>query len=146
MGLDWKHDGSVERRYEQRPGSERVLDRRFPNHQKVDKEKTVIAAINIFFVLAIAYSQYKHAKRDGMWSWYGFLVVIGSVGLFTLAFLIPAVNSTTLEAHPGVMITVLLSGILGFVAGLIYWARKYGIRAVQANAARAQSNDASKRV
>ena len=103
----------------------------------------MIAAINIFFVLMIAYSQYKHAKRNGMWSWYGFLIVIGSFGLFGLAFIIPVVNSTTLEAHPGVMITVLLSGILVFVSGLIYWARRYGIRALQANAAQAQQKQSS---
>lgn len=100
----------------------------------------MIAAINIFFVLLIAYSQYKHAKRDGMWSWYGFLAFLGAAGLFIFLFLVPVVNSTTLEAHPGVMMTIIFSGILVFTVALIWCARIYGIRAVKAQAARAQAN------
>ena len=100
----------------------------------------MIAAINIFFVLLIAWSQYKQGKRNGMWSWYGFLAFLGAVGLFLCLFLLPVINSTTLEAHPGAMMTILFSGILVFTAGLIYCARIYGIRAVKAQAARAQAN------
>ena len=103
----------------------------------------MIAAINIFFVLLIAYSQYKQGKRNGMWSWYGFLAFLGAAGLFLCLFLIPVVNSTTLQAHPGAMMTIIFSGILVFTVALIWCARIYGIRAVKAQAEREQARQQS---
>jgi hypothetical protein len=103
----------------------------------------MFAVINVFFVLLIAYSQYKQGKRNGMWSWYGFLAFLGAAGLFIFLFLVPVVNSTTLEAHPGAMMTIMFSGILVFVGALIWCARIYGIRAVKAQAAREQARQQS---
>ncbi len=88
----------------------------------------MIPAISVLFVLAIAFTQYKQARRNGQWSWLGFFVVLGSMLGFGAAFLIPVIHSTSLQAHPAVMITVLLSGILLFVVLLIYACRKYYAR------------------
>src|ERR1017187_2010481 len=84
----------------------------------------MVTLIPVFFVLVMAYAQYKQAKRNGQWSWLGFLTILGAMALFILCFLIPVVNSTTLEARPGLMITVILGGILVFMVGLIYTCRR----------------------
>lgn len=85
----------------------------------------MVAAISVFFVLAIAFSQYKQAERNGQWSWLGFLTVLGAMVAFLAAFIIPVVNSKFLQARPGWMITAILSGILIFVSALIYACRRY---------------------
>jgi len=85
----------------------------------------MVAAISVLFVLAMAYSQYKQADRNGQWSWMGFFAVLGAMVAFLAAFIIPVVNSTLLQAHPGWMMAVLLSGILVFVSALILACRRY---------------------
>jgi hypothetical protein len=85
----------------------------------------MIALISVLFVLSIAYSQYRQAKRKGEWSWKGFLIVIGSMAVFVGGFLIPLVQSTTMQAHVGLMMTAMFGGILLFTTALIYCCRRY---------------------
>ncbi len=104
----------------------------------------MIPALSVLFVLVIAYSQYSQAKRNGQWSWAGFFVVLGSMLGFAAAFLIPVVQSTKLQAHPGLMVAVILTGNVLFVAALIYACRRYYMRTPKANGSSASSaGDAS---
>jgi hypothetical protein len=103
----------------------------------------MIPALSVLFVLAMAYSQYSQAKRNGQWSWAGFFVVLGSLLGFLAAFLIPVIQSKTLQAHPGLMITVILTGNLLFVAALIYACRRYSMRASRAKASPPPAGDTS---
>jgi hypothetical protein len=92
----------------------------------------MIPALSVLFVLAIAYSQYSQAKRNGQWSWAGFFVILGSMLGFAAAFLIPVVQSTKLQARPGLMVAVILTGNVLFVAALIYACRRYYMRGPKA--------------
>jgi peptidoglycan/LPS O-acetylase OafA/YrhL len=88
----------------------------------------MIGLIPVIFVLVMAYAQYKQGKRNSQWSWFGFFGVLGAMGLFLVCFIIPVVQSKTLEAHPGRMMTALLGGILVFTSALIYAARRISMK------------------
>jgi hypothetical protein len=83
----------------------------------------LISVASLFF---FAYSAYKQSKRDGSWSWRHFFTLIGLVGVLLFCFIIPVVNSKTLEAHPAILLTILFSGSFLFVMGIILLARKWG--------------------
>ncbi|HEY1902474.1 MAG TPA: hypothetical protein VGG56_08605 [Terracidiphilus sp.] len=85
----------------------------------------MISLISVLFVLSMAYSQYRQAKRTGEWSWKGFLIIFGSTAVLVGGFLIPLVRSTTMRAHVALMMTAIFGGILLFVATLIYGCRRY---------------------
>jgi hypothetical protein len=87
------------------------------------------AFIPVLFVLFIAYSQYRSAKKQGTWSWPGFFLMLVAMGLLIVGFIVPVVNSTNLRAHPGWMMAIMLGGIFLFVGGIIYACRRYyGLR------------------
>ena len=46
--------------------------------------------------------------------------------MLLFCFIIPVVNSKTLEAHPAILLTVLFTGTFVFVMGIIFLARKWG--------------------
>jgi len=84
------------------------------------------ALISALWLLFFAYSSYKQSKKDGSWSWRNFVTLIGLVAVLLFCLIIPVVNSKTLEARPGLMMTVLFGGIVLFVVGIILIARKWG--------------------
>jgi predicted membrane channel-forming protein YqfA (hemolysin III family) len=76
------------------------------------------------FVLMIGYNSYRIAKRRGEWSWRQFFIVIGSIAVFTVVFIIPLAYSSWMDTRPGLLMTVLLSGIFLFVGTIAYLFRK----------------------
>jgi hypothetical protein len=84
------------------------------------------ALISALWLLFFAYSAYRESKQDGSWSWRHFFTLIGLVAVLLFCFIIPVVSSKTLEAHPGLLMTVLFGGIVLFVTGIIILARKWG--------------------
>lgn len=84
------------------------------------------ALISAFCLLFFAYSAYRQSKRDGSWSWRHFFTLIGLVAVLVFCFIVPVVRSKTLEARPGLLMTVLFSGIALFVVGVILLARQWG--------------------
>lgn len=84
------------------------------------------ALISALWLLFFAYSAYKQSKQDGSWSWRHFFTLIGLVAVLLFCFILPVVNSKTLEARPALLMTVMFSGILLFVAGVIVLARRWG--------------------
>lgn len=84
------------------------------------------ALISALWLLFFSYSAYKQSKQDGSWSWRHFFTLIGLVAVLLFCFIIPVVNSKTLEAHPAILLTILFSGSFLFVTGIIFLARKWG--------------------
>ena len=76
------------------------------------------------FVLLIASSSYKNAKRQGVWRWGQFFAVIGSMAVFIAVFIVPLSYSSWMEKRPGLLVTVMLSGIFLFVGTLVYVLRR----------------------
>jgi FtsH-binding integral membrane protein len=84
------------------------------------------ALISVVAFLFFAYSAYGQSRRDGSWSWRHFFTLIALVAVLLFCFIIPVVSSKTLQARPGILMTILFSGIGLFVAGVIVLARKWG--------------------
>jgi uncharacterized membrane protein len=75
-------------------------------------------------VLMVGYGSYRNAKRRGEWSWSQFFILIGAFAAFTAFFIIPLAYSPWMDTRPGLLITVLLSGIIIFVGTIAYLFRK----------------------
>jgi uncharacterized membrane-anchored protein len=84
------------------------------------------ALISALAMLFFAYSAYKQSKRDGSWSWRHFFTLIALVAMMLFCFILPVVNSKTLQSNPALLMTVMFSGIFLFVAGIIVLARRWG--------------------
>ncbi len=80
------------------------------------------------FYLSIAFHMYQDAKRNGQWSWVRFFSILGAMGVFSVAFIVPVATWGVDHARPGTVIAVMLSGIFVFVAGLVIVLRKLPTR------------------
>jgi hypothetical protein len=76
------------------------------------------------FYLAIAFHMYRDAKRTGQWSWVRFFVILAAMGIFSAVFIVPVATWGAGAGRPGIVVTVMLSGIVVFVAVLIIVLRK----------------------
>jgi cbb3-type cytochrome oxidase subunit 3 len=76
------------------------------------------------FYLAIGVHVYRDAKRNGQWSWARFFFILAATGVFLAALIVPLAHWQGGQAHPGILITIMLSAIVVFVAALIFVLRK----------------------
>jgi tetrahydromethanopterin S-methyltransferase subunit C len=86
------------------------------------------------FYLSIAFHMYQDAKRNGQWSWLRFLSILAAMGVFSVAFILPVASWGVGTGRPGLVIAVMLSGIVVFVAGLIIVLRKMPMKATPVDA------------
>ncbi len=72
------------------------------------------------FYLAIAVHVYQDAKRNGQWSWRRFFCILAATGVFLAALIVPLAHWQGGQAHPGILIAIMLGAIVVFVAALIF--------------------------
>jgi len=84
------------------------------------------ALISALAMVFFAYFAYKQSKQDASWSWRHFFTLIAVIALMAFGFIVPVVNSKTLQSNPALLMTVLFSGIFLFVAAIIVLARRWG--------------------
>ena len=71
------------------------------------------------FELALAFLVYRHARRNGTWSWPYFALVLGAAILFIVAFIVPVASAKSLQEHPGRMVAIIAVGTLVFIIALV---------------------------
>jgi uncharacterized membrane protein YhaH (DUF805 family) len=76
------------------------------------------------FYLAIGVHVYQDAKRNGQWSWTRFFFILAATGVFLAALIVPLAHWQGGQAHPGILITIMLGAIVVFVATLVIILRK----------------------
>ena len=76
------------------------------------------------FYLAVAVQVYRDARRNNQWSWARFLAILAATGVFLAALIVPLAHWRGGQAHPAMLITIILGAIVVFVAALIVVLRK----------------------
>jgi undecaprenyl pyrophosphate phosphatase UppP len=88
----------------------------------------------IVFILHLAYHFHKRSKRRSEWSWPRFFILTTAIVVVVPGFMLPVLASKTLQAHPGVMVSVMFGGMLIVFGAIVYLYRKYPVKASQKNA------------
>ena len=88
----------------------------------------------IVFILHLAYHFHKRSKRRSEWSWPRFFILTIAIVVVAPGVMLPLLAAKTLKTHPGVMVSVMFSGMLIVFGAIAYLYRKYPVKASRKNA------------
>jgi hypothetical protein len=77
------------------------------------------------FLLLIAYNSYQTAKRQGVWSWKEFVIVLVVLGTVPILIVLPLFSSPWLRDKPELATLIATVSILLFVCALAYCLHKF---------------------
>lgn len=98
---------------------------RLKSRQSKENGRRMSALLSCLFFLAIAYSSYQTAKRQGLWSWKEFLIVIVSLVAVPVLIVLAVFNMPWFKDKPLLATGIVLTLIILFVCALGYVLAKY---------------------